>query len=78
MDVLITDEGIDRRFGTECRWAALEADDLAYHRGDVSFEDDHELELDLRLAGYELRRITGAQLESARRKSSALSATLSG
>jgi very-short-patch-repair endonuclease len=43
---------------------AVEADDLAYHRGDVSFEDDHALELDLRLAGYEFRRITGAQLDA--------------
>ncbi len=41
---------------------AIETDDLAYHRGDVSFEDDHALELDLRLAGYEFRRLTGRQL----------------
>jgi hypothetical protein len=43
---------------------AVETDDLAYHRGDVSFEDDHALELDVRLAGYEFRRFTGGQLRA--------------
>jgi hypothetical protein len=46
------------------RRVAVETDDLPYHRGDVSFEDDHALELDLRLAGYDLRRLTGRQLRS--------------
>jgi hypothetical protein len=42
---------------------AVETDSWDYHRGSVAFEDDHERELALRQAGFEVRRFTGAQLE---------------
>ncbi len=42
---------------------AVETDSWNYHRGSVAFEDDHERELALRRAGFEVRRFTGAQLE---------------
>jgi very-short-patch-repair endonuclease len=41
---------------------AVETDFFAYHRGSISFEDDHQRELDLRRLGYTVRRYTGAQL----------------
>jgi very-short-patch-repair endonuclease len=43
---------------------AVETDFFDYHRGSVPFEDDHQRELDLRRAGYTVRRYTGAQLEN--------------
>jgi hypothetical protein len=42
---------------------AVETDSWDYHRGSVAFEDDHERELALRQAGFEVRSFTGAQLE---------------
>jgi very-short-patch-repair endonuclease len=42
---------------------AVETDSWNYHRGSVAFEDDHERDLALRRAGFEVRRFTGAQLE---------------
>jgi hypothetical protein len=41
---------------------AVETDFYDYHRGSVSFEDDHQRDLDLRRAGYAVRRYTGAQI----------------
>jgi very-short-patch-repair endonuclease len=41
---------------------AVETDFFDYHRGSVAFEDDHQRELDLRRAGFTVRRYTGAQL----------------
>lgn len=41
----------------------VETDSWEYHRGSVAFEDDHERELALRRAGFEVRRFTGDQLE---------------
>ncbi len=41
---------------------AVETDFFDYHRGSVSFEDDHQRELDLRRAGYAVRRYTGTQI----------------
>jgi very-short-patch-repair endonuclease len=41
----------------------VEADFFAYHRGSVSFEDDHARDLDLRAAGYTVLRFTDTQLE---------------
>ncbi|HEX5984505.1 MAG TPA: DUF559 domain-containing protein [Solirubrobacterales bacterium] len=41
----------------------VETDSFAYHRGSVAFEDDHARDLDLRAAGYTVRRFTGLQLE---------------
>ena len=41
----------------------VETDFFDYHRGHQAFEDDHQRELDLRLAGYTVRRYTGAQLD---------------
>jgi very-short-patch-repair endonuclease len=41
----------------------VETDFFAYHRGHQAFEDDHQRELDLRRAGYTVRRYTGAQLD---------------
>jgi putative AbiEi antitoxin of type IV toxin-antitoxin system/uncharacterized protein DUF559 len=42
----------------------VETDFWSYHRGSVSFEDDHARELDLRSAGYAVLRYTDVQLES--------------
>jgi very-short-patch-repair endonuclease len=41
----------------------VEADSWTYHRGSVSFEDDHARDLDLRAAGYTVLRFTDQQLE---------------
>jgi very-short-patch-repair endonuclease len=42
---------------------AVETDFFDYHRGSVAFEDDHQRDLELRRAGYTVRRYTGAQLD---------------
>jgi very-short-patch-repair endonuclease len=42
---------------------AVETDFFDYHRGSQAFEDDHQRELDLRRAGFAVRRYTGAQLD---------------
>jgi len=42
----------------------VETDYWTYHRGSVAFEDDHARELDLRAAGYAVRRFTDRQLEN--------------
>jgi very-short-patch-repair endonuclease len=41
----------------------VEADFFAYHRGSVSFHDDHARDLDLRQLGYAVLRFTDTQLE---------------
>jgi very-short-patch-repair endonuclease len=43
---------------------AVETDFFDYHRGSVAYEDDHQRELDLRRAGYTVRRYTGAQIRN--------------
>jgi hypothetical protein len=43
---------------------AVETDFFDYHRGSVAFEDDHQRDLDLRRAGYAVRRYTGAQIRN--------------
>jgi very-short-patch-repair endonuclease len=45
------------------RCLVVEADFFAYHRGSVSFEEDHARDLDLRSAGYAVLRFTDTQLE---------------
>jgi very-short-patch-repair endonuclease len=45
-------------------WLVVETDFYATHRGSVSFEDDHQRDLELRRLGYTVRRYTGAQLRS--------------
>ncbi len=47
------------------RRLAVETDSWEYHRGSVSFEDDHERDLELRAQGITTRRYTGDQLEAA-------------
>jgi very-short-patch-repair endonuclease len=42
----------------------VEADTFTYHRGSVSFEDDHVRDLYLRQRGYAIRRFTDKQLEA--------------
>ncbi len=42
----------------------VETDFFDYHRGSQAFEDDHQRELDLRRAGYAVRRFTGAQIRN--------------
>jgi very-short-patch-repair endonuclease len=42
----------------------VEADTFAYHRGSISFEDDHTRDLDLRQHGYAVLRFTDRQLET--------------
>jgi very-short-patch-repair endonuclease len=44
---------------------AVETDSWEYHRGSVSFEDDHARDLELRAHGIATRRYTGDQLEAA-------------
>ena len=44
---------------------AVETDSWEYHRGSVSFEDDHARDLELRTHGITTRRYTGDQLEAA-------------
>ncbi len=44
---------------------AVETDSWEYHRGSVSFEDDHARDLELRTHGITTRRYTGDQLEVA-------------
>jgi very-short-patch-repair endonuclease len=43
---------------------AVEVDTWTYHRGSVSFEDDHARDLDLRQRGFTVLRFTDTQLES--------------
>jgi very-short-patch-repair endonuclease len=43
---------------------AVETDFYDYHRGSISFEDDHQRDLDLRRLGYRVRRYTGAQIRN--------------
>ncbi len=40
----------------------VETDFYDYHRGEVSFEDDHQRDFDLRRRGFSVHRYTGAQL----------------
>jgi very-short-patch-repair endonuclease len=42
----------------------VETDSYLYHRGSISFEDDHARDLDLRSAGYTVLRITDRQIEN--------------
>jgi hypothetical protein len=42
----------------------VEADTFTYHRGSVSFEDDHARDLYLRQRGYAIHRFTDKQLET--------------
>lgn len=55
------------RYTVDFLWPAamlvVETDFFGYHRGSQAFEDDHARDLDLRRAGYVVRRYTGAQLE---------------
>lgn len=46
----------------------VETDCFLYHRGSVSFEDDHARDLDLRSQGYTVLRFTDRQLESEPRR----------
>lgn len=41
----------------------VETDSYLYHRGSVSFEDDHARDLDLRSRGYTVLRFTDRQIE---------------
>jgi very-short-patch-repair endonuclease len=41
----------------------VEVDTWTYHRGSVSFEDDHARDLDLCAAGFTVLRFTDTQLE---------------
>jgi hypothetical protein len=43
---------------------AVETDFFNYHRGSIAFEDDHQRDLDLRRAGFTVRRYTGAQIRN--------------
>jgi very-short-patch-repair endonuclease len=40
----------------------VETDGFLYHRGAVTFEDDHARDLDLRARGFAVHRFTGRQL----------------
>jgi len=42
----------------------VETDSYLYHRGSVSFEDDHARDLDLRAAGYTVLRFSDRQIEN--------------
>jgi hypothetical protein len=41
---------------------AVETDSYRFHRGAQAFENDHERDLDLRAAGYDVVRLTWRQL----------------
>jgi very-short-patch-repair endonuclease len=43
----------------------VETDSWEFHRGSVTFEDDHDRDLELHARGFESRRYTGDQLEAA-------------
>lgn len=43
---------------------AVETDGYRFHRGVLAFENDHERDLDLRAAGYDVVRLTWRQLTS--------------
>ncbi|HEY5332165.1 MAG TPA: DUF559 domain-containing protein [Solirubrobacterales bacterium] len=47
------------------RRLVVETDSWDYHRGSVSFEDDHDRDLELHVRGFTTRRYTGDQLEAA-------------
>lgn len=42
----------------------VETDSFLYHRGSVSFEDDHARDLDLRQLGFTVLRFTDSQIEN--------------
>jgi very-short-patch-repair endonuclease len=56
------------RYEVDFLWRAhklvVEADTFAYHRGSVSFEADHQRDLDLRRQGYSVHHFTDKQLAS--------------
>lgn len=56
------------RYEVDFLWRAqrlvVEVDTWTYHRGSAAFQADHERDLDLRAAGYVVRRFTDEQLES--------------
>jgi very-short-patch-repair endonuclease len=56
------------RYEVDFLWRAqkliVEADTWTYHRGSISFEDDHARDLDLRQWGYAIHRFTDKQLEN--------------
>jgi very-short-patch-repair endonuclease len=56
------------RYEVDFLWRAqkliVEADTWTYHRGSISFEDDHARDLDLRQQGYAVLRFTDKQLEA--------------
>jgi very-short-patch-repair endonuclease len=56
------------RYEVDFLWRAekliVEADTFTYHRGSVSFEEDHARDLDLRRRGYSIHRFTDRQLET--------------
>jgi very-short-patch-repair endonuclease len=56
------------RYEVDFLWRAqkliVEADTFTYHRGSISFEDDHARDLDLRQRGYAVLRFTDKQLEA--------------
>ncbi len=56
------------RYEVDFLWRAqrliVEADTWTYHRGSISFEDDHARDLDLRQQGYAVLRFTDRQLEA--------------
>ncbi|MBS1880931.1 MAG: type IV toxin-antitoxin system AbiEi family antitoxin domain-containing protein [Actinobacteria bacterium] len=66
INVRVGDETVGH-FTVDFLWPAVrlvvETDSYDYHRGDVSFEDDHERDLALRHLGFVVLRYTGRQLE---------------
>jgi very-short-patch-repair endonuclease len=56
------------RWTVDFLWRAerlvVETDFWNYHRGSISFHDDHARDLDLRAAGYAVHRFTDMQLEA--------------
>ena len=46
------------------RQVAVETDSYKFHRGAQAYENDHERDLDLRAAGYDIVRLTWRQLTS--------------
>jgi len=54
--------GLEVDFSWSDRRVAVETDGYGFHRGAQAFENDHERDLDLRSAGYDVVHLTWRQL----------------
>jgi very-short-patch-repair endonuclease len=57
-------DGIEADFLWRDRRLVVETDGYIYHRGDVAFQDDHHRNLQFRLRGYEVLRLSAQQIDN--------------